>query len=146
MNANLFCNVQSSIWWEHCFAQFRNLICREEKGGMAKWRVQYCRDSSRKWFDRCSWADGLEKRIVGSFCLRHNCVSLIQWLNGTSYTHCPLCKDADSLGNILGSCTHSEVRKVYISRHDKAMRLIMKETQNGSLRSSTRQTWERLWH
>jgi hypothetical protein len=23
-------------------------------------------------------------------------------------THCPLCKDADSIGHILGSCTHSE--------------------------------------
>jgi hypothetical protein len=49
-------------------------------------------------------------------------------------THCPLCKDADSIGHILGSCTHSEVKKVYISRHDKAMRLILKEIQNGSLR------------
>jgi hypothetical protein len=48
-------------------------------------------------------------------------------------THCPLCKDADSIGRILGSCTHSEVKKVYISRHDKAMRLIMKGIQNGSL-------------
>jgi hypothetical protein len=48
-------------------------------------------------------------------------------------THCPLCKDADCIGHILGSCTHSEVKKVYISRHDKAMRLIMKEIQNGSL-------------
>jgi hypothetical protein len=34
--------------------------------------------------------------------------------------------------HVLGSCTHSEVRKVYISRHDEAMRLIMKEIQNGS--------------
>jgi hypothetical protein len=50
-------------------------------------------------------------------------------------THCPLCKDADSIGHILGSCTHSEVKKVYISRHDKAMRLIMKEIQNGSLKN-----------
>jgi hypothetical protein len=48
-------------------------------------------------------------------------------------THCPLWKDADSIGNILGNCTHSEVKKVYTSRHDKAMRLIMKEIQNGSL-------------
>jgi hypothetical protein len=48
-------------------------------------------------------------------------------------THCPLCKDADSIGHILGNCTHSKVKKVYISRHDNAMRLIMKEIQNGSL-------------
>jgi len=48
-------------------------------------------------------------------------------------THCPLCKDADSIGHILGSCTHGEVKEVYISRHDKVMRLIMKEFQNGSL-------------
>jgi hypothetical protein len=47
-------------------------------------------------------------------------------------THCPLCKDADSIGHILGNCTHSEITKLYISRHDKAMRLIMKEMQNGS--------------
>jgi hypothetical protein len=49
------------------------------------------------------------------------------------YTHCPLCKDADSIGHILGNCTHSEVKKVCIYRHDKAIRLIMKEIQNGSL-------------
>jgi len=48
-------------------------------------------------------------------------------------THCPFGKDADAIGHILGSCTHSEVKKVYISRHDKAVRLIMKEIQNGSL-------------
>jgi hypothetical protein len=48
-------------------------------------------------------------------------------------THCSLCKDADSIGHILGSCTRSEVKIVYISRHDKAMRLIMKEFKNGSL-------------
>jgi hypothetical protein len=35
--------------------------------------------------------------------------------------------------HILGSCTHSEVKNVYISRHGKAMRLIMIEIQNGSL-------------
>jgi hypothetical protein len=29
-------------------------------------------------------------------------------------THCPLCKEADSLGHILGSCTHSEVKIVYL--------------------------------
>jgi hypothetical protein len=46
--------------------------------------------------------------------------------------HCPLCKDADSIGHILGSCTHSEVKRVYISRHDKASRTIMREIQNGS--------------
>jgi hypothetical protein len=39
-------------------------------------------------------------------------------------THCPLCKDADSIGHILGSCTHSEVKKVYIFRHDKAMNFV----------------------
>jgi hypothetical protein len=39
-------------------------------------------------------------------------------------THCPLCKDANSIGHILGNCTHSEVKKVYISRHDMAMRLM----------------------
>jgi len=39
-----------------------------------------------------------------------------------------LCKNADSIGPILGSCTYSEVKKVYISRHDIAMRLIVKRT------------------
>jgi hypothetical protein len=48
-------------------------------------------------------------------------------------THRPLCRDADSIGRILGNCTHSEVKKVYIFRHDKAMRPIMKEIKNGSL-------------
>jgi hypothetical protein len=42
----------------------------------------------------------------------------------------PLCKDADPVWHILGSCTHIEVKKVYISRHDKAMRLMMKEIQD----------------
>jgi hypothetical protein len=35
--------------------------------------------------------------------------------------------------HILRNCTHSEVKIVYVSRHDEAMTLIMKETQNGSL-------------
>jgi hypothetical protein len=48
-------------------------------------------------------------------------------------TYCPLCKGADSIGHILGICTLSEVREAYISKHDKAMRLIMKEIRNGSL-------------
>jgi hypothetical protein len=48
-------------------------------------------------------------------------------------TYCPLCKDTDPIGRILGSCAHSKVNKVYICRPDKAMRLIMNETQNGSL-------------
>jgi hypothetical protein len=30
-------------------------------------------------------------------------------------------------------CTHGEVKKAYICRHDKAMRLIMRSNQNGSL-------------
>jgi len=57
----------------------------------------------------------------------------------------PLCKVAVSIGHILGSCTHSKVKKVHISRHDKAMGLILKVIQNGSLvKSTVRQMWARL--
>jgi len=47
-------------------------------------------------------------------------------------TRCPFCNDADSRA-YLRSCTQSEGKKVYIPRLDKAMRLIMKEIQSGSL-------------
>ena len=47
----------------------------------------------------------------------------------------PLCKEPDSTGHILGGCTHQEVKKVYIARHDEAMRLIMKEIQKGGMGS-----------
>jgi len=50
-------------------------------------------------------------------------------------TKCPLCKDSDSIGHILGGCTHKEVKKVYIARHDQAMRLVMKEVHRGGMGS-----------
>ena len=48
---------------------------------------------------------------------------------------CPLCGEPDSIGHILGGCSHKEVTKVYISRHDVAARFVMKLIQKGGLGS-----------
>ena len=45
-------------------------------------------------------------------------------------TRCPLCGDPDS-GHMLGHCQHKELKALYIARHDKAMREIIKEVRKG---------------
>ena len=46
-------------------------------------------------------------------------------------TRCPLCGDPDSAGHMLGHCQHKELKALYIARHDKAMRKIIKEVMKG---------------
>jgi hypothetical protein len=45
---------------------------------------------------------------------------------------CPLCHEPDSAGHILGGCKHADMTKLYISRHNAAARLILKEAQQGA--------------
>ena len=45
--------------------------------------------------------------------------------------HCPLCKQDDSGGHILGGCIHRDMKKLYIARHDKAMRTVMQAFTKG---------------
>ena len=45
--------------------------------------------------------------------------------------HCPLCKQDDSGGHILGGCIHQDMKKLYIARHDKAMRTVMQAFTKG---------------
>ena len=39
---------------------------------------------------------------------------------------CPLCTEPDSGGHMLGGCLHPEMKKAYISRHDTALRTVLK--------------------
>jgi ribonuclease HI len=45
---------------------------------------------------------------------------------------CPLCGQPDSVGHILGGCRHRTMKGHYISRHDKAVRMIHKALQKSS--------------
>ena len=40
-------------------------------------------------------------------------------------SRCPLCRQEDSGGHILGGCLHRDMKKQYIARHDKAMRAVV---------------------
>jgi hypothetical protein len=48
-------------------------------------------------------------------------------------THFHLCKGADSIRHRDLAIAHTATEIMYISRHEKAMRLIMEEIQNGRL-------------
>ena len=52
-------------------------------------------------------------------------------------TCCPLCRQADSGGHILGGCLHKDMKKQYIARHDKAMRAVVQAFTNGRFGGST---------
>ena len=44
---------------------------------------------------------------------------------------CPHCHQPDSGGHILGGCGHSIMKSLYISRHDEAMRKVLKAINQG---------------
>jgi hypothetical protein len=44
---------------------------------------------------------------------------------------CPLCGQSNSVGHILGGCRHRVLKGHYISRHDKAVRKVLKALQKG---------------
>ena len=44
---------------------------------------------------------------------------------------CPHCHQPDSRGHILGGYGHSDMKSLYISCHDEAMRKVMKATNQG---------------
>ena len=46
---------------------------------------------------------------------------------------CPLCGAPDSIGHILGGCSHSAMHALYIQRHDQACRLVVKALRMGQL-------------
>ena len=50
-------------------------------------------------------------------------------------SRCPLCRQADSGGHILGGCLHRDMKKQYIARHDKAMRAVVQAFTKGRLGS-----------
>jgi hypothetical protein len=45
---------------------------------------------------------------------------------------CPLCKQPDSCGHILGGCMHKQMKAAYISRHNKAVQTIYKAITMGN--------------
>ena len=50
-----------------------------------------------------------------------------------THNKCPLCNKSDSAGNLLGGCSHKEMKALlqYIARHDKAIREVLKQVLNG---------------
>ena len=44
---------------------------------------------------------------------------------------CPLCRQEESGGHILGACLHKDMKKQYIARHDKAMRAVVQAFTKG---------------
>ena len=44
---------------------------------------------------------------------------------------CPLFGMQDSAGNILGGCMHEDMKALYIARHDRAMRQLLKQVLHG---------------
>ena len=49
---------------------------------------------------------------------------------------CPLCRQPDSCGHILGGCQHRAMKGLYITRHDEAVRKTVKAIRAGSLGGS----------
>ncbi|KAL3155506.1 hypothetical protein ABBQ38_15503 [Trebouxia sp. C0009 RCD-2024] len=47
------------------------------------------------------------------------------------HDRCPLCNKSDSAGHMLGGCSHKEMKALYIARHDKAMRKLLKQVLSG---------------
>ena len=48
-----------------------------------------------------------------------------------THDRCPLCNQPDSAGHLLGGCSHKEMQALYIARHDKAMRKLLKQVLSG---------------
>ena len=48
-----------------------------------------------------------------------------------THDRCPLCNKPDSAGHLLGGCSHKEMKALYIARHDKAMRKLLKQVLSG---------------
>ena len=44
---------------------------------------------------------------------------------------CPLCHRPDSAGHMLGGCMNADMKALYIARHDKAMRHVLKQVLKG---------------
>ena len=44
---------------------------------------------------------------------------------------CPHCQQPDSGGHILGGCNHRVMKSLYISRHNEAMRKVLKHINQG---------------
>ena len=47
------------------------------------------------------------------------------------HTQCPICPMEDSIGHIMGYCSHADMKKQHIARHDKAMRLLISSLMKG---------------
>ncbi len=45
--------------------------------------------------------------------------------------NCPHCRQLDSGGHILGGCGHTNMKTPYISRHDEAMRKVLRTINHG---------------
>ena len=43
----------------------------------------------------------------------------------------PICNKPDSAGHLLGGCSNKEMKAMYIARHDKAMRKLLKQVLSG---------------
>ena len=47
-------------------------------------------------------------------------------------TRCPICREPDSGGHILGGCLHKEMKAMYIKRHDTASRVVLNACSKGA--------------
>ena len=56
---------------------------------------------------------------------------LAQRYKHSATNHCPLCRQPDSVGHMLGGCQHRTMKGHYITRHDRAVRKIHKALQQG---------------
>ncbi len=54
-------------------------------------------------------------------------------LCNTAAGKCPLCGGDDSIGHMLGGCSHPTMHALYIARHDEAVRIIAKAMRKGNM-------------
>jgi hypothetical protein len=53
-------------------------------------------------------------------------------LCNTTAGKCSLCGGEDSIGHMLGGCSHPTMHAIYIARHDEAVRIIAKAMRKGN--------------
>ena len=58
-------------------------------------------------------------------------MAYMKGLPNATTDQCPLCHMPDSTGHMLGGCMHREMKAMYIARHDKAMRQVLKQVLQG---------------
>ena len=63
---------------------------------------------------------------------RFNCSYPCAQKGAPSTGKCPLCGGDDSAGHILGECAHECMKPLYVARHDKAARILLRHVRRGA--------------